>query len=95
MTVLFIIFLVFITVVVFILFKRKNAGRAGGASNLGSIHKRQMALQSLGFYHGPLDDQWGTEVMEALRAFQEENGLASGTGWNKETEQVLINALKE
>jgi peptidoglycan hydrolase-like protein with peptidoglycan-binding domain len=36
----------------------------------------QQALADKGFYNGPINGAWGGECVEALRKFQESEGLA-------------------
>jgi hypothetical protein len=53
------------------------------------IKKVQIALQQEGFDPGPLDGMMGDQTRQAIRAFQQAEGLAQGGTLTKETVQAL------
>jgi peptidoglycan hydrolase-like protein with peptidoglycan-binding domain len=50
----------------------------------------QTRLAELGLYKGPIDGIWGKGSRAALRAFKEQNSLASPDKWDKETQLYLF-----
>jgi peptidoglycan hydrolase-like protein with peptidoglycan-binding domain len=49
----------------------------------------QERLQSLGYYHGPLDGTWGPATQQAVDAFQQQNGLQPNAQLNPATVTAL------
>jgi peptidoglycan hydrolase-like protein with peptidoglycan-binding domain len=50
----------------------------------------QTRLAELGLYRGPIDGIWGKGSRAALKAFKEQNSLASSDKWDKETQLYLF-----
>jgi branched-chain amino acid transport system substrate-binding protein len=61
----------------------------------GFIAAVQADLALLGFYDGPIDGQQSEELTEAIRAFQEDQGLEATGELNVETIQALQAAVGE
>jgi peptidoglycan hydrolase-like protein with peptidoglycan-binding domain len=52
-----------------------NALSIGGSVRMGDVAEVQTMLQALGLYSGPVDGAEGPALSDAIRRFQQENGL--------------------
>lgn len=61
--------------------KDKNYYKAAGYyqrhSNANTLRKIQMFLQGRGYYNDSLDGLFGTNTYEAIRKYQQDNGLTA------------------
>ena len=56
------------------------------------VSDAQTRLQTLGYYHGPVDGLWGPDTRDALRAFQHDHNLVETARLDGDTAALLRDA---
>lgn len=72
---------------------RFNYGTVLGR-DFSSTEGRQAALKALGYYHGELDGEWGTQSKYALTQFQRAEELTADGVWGPKTEEAAVKLLE-
>lgn len=67
----------------------------GRRYDLSCMRGRQGALKELGHYSGAVDGIWGVGSVNALRLFQDVNGLVVDGAWGASTEKMVGRKLSE
>ena len=60
-------------------------GQQSGPLSQGMIQRLQEKLRSVGIYQGNIDGVWGPETQDAVRTFQQRNGLRANGMLNYQT----------